>query len=397
MKEVVIVDGVRTPIGVLGGALKDVSAQELAATAMKELLKRNHLKGSDIDEVILGCVAQSSDAPNIARVASLLAGLPKEVVGYTVARNCSSGMQALVNAYQNIQCGDADIQLVGGTESMSRIPYINRDIRFGKRMRDSVMVDGLMEGLTDPVCHLVMGQTAEVLAEEFQISRKEQDEFAVQSHRKAFKAQRENKFKEEIVPVWVPKHMMGKAMPPEPVYQDEGINIALTEQALASYPAVFKEGGSVTPGNACGINDGAAMLLVMSEEKARALSFPLLGYIRSYAFVGVEPERMGIGPAMAIPKAIQKAHLQLDDLQLVEINEAFAAQVLSVDRILHLKRDILNMNGGAIALGHPVGMTGARLVLTALREMVRKNFSLSVISMCVGGGLGGAMVLERKN
>jgi acetyl-CoA C-acetyltransferase len=396
MKEVIIVDGARTPIGVLGGALKDVPAQDLAATVLKEIVKRNNLKPSDVEEVILGCVGQFSDAPNIARVAALMAGLPKEVTGFTVQRNCSSGMQALVNAYQNIQCGDADLQLAGGTESMSRAPYVNRDMRFGRRMRDSVMIDSLMEGLTDPVCHLLMGQTAEVLVDEFKVSRKEQDEFAVQSHKKAFRAQRENKFKDEIVPVMVPKKVLGKPVTPEPVTQDEGINAALNEQTLASYPAIFKEGGSVTPGNSCGLNDGACVMLVMSKEKADALGYKPLGTIRSYAFAGVEPERMGIGPAYAIPKALKKAGLEAGNMQLIEINEAFAAQVLAVDRILKMNREILNVNGGAIALGHPVGMTGARLVLTALKEMARRNLSLGIISMCIGGGIGGAMVLERK-
>ena len=396
MKDVVIVDGARTPIGNMGGALKDVTAQDMASTVMKELIKRNNLKPADVEEVILGCVGQFSDAPNVARVAALLAGLTKEVTGYTVQRNCSSGMQALVNAYQNIQCGDADLHLAGGTESMSQAPYVSRDLRFGKRMRDSKMVDSLMEGLTDPFCHLVMGQTAEVLADEFNISRKEQDEYAVQSHKKAFRAQRENKFKDEIVPVMVPKKVMGKPVTPEPVSLDEGINAGLNEQTLASYPTIFKEGGTVTPGNACGINDGACVTLVMSKEKADSLGYKPIGYIRSYAFVGVEPERMGIGPAYAIPKALKKAGLELSNMQLIEINEAFAAQVLADDRVLKMNREILNVNGGSIALGHPVGMTGARLVVTALREMARRNLSLGVISMCIGGGIGGAMVLERK-
>ncbi len=396
MKEVVIVDGARTPIGNLGGALKDVTAQDLAATVIKEIVKRNNLKPSEIDEVILGCVGQFSDAPNVARVAALMAGIPKEATAYTVQRNCSSGMQAVVNAYQNIQCGDADLQLAGGTESMSQAPYVSRHLRFGRRMRDSVMIDSLMEGLTDPVCHLIMGQTAEVLADEFKITRKEQDEYAVQSHKKAFRAQRENKFKDEIVPVMVQKKVMGKPVPPEPVTQDEGINAALNEQTLASYPTIFKENGTVTPGNACGINDGACVMMVMSKEKADALGYKPLGTIRSYAFSGVEPERMGIGPAHAIPKALKKGGLELKDMKLIEINEAFAAQILADDRVLKMNREILNVNGGAIALGHPVGMTGARLILTALKEMTRRNVDLGVISMCIGGGLGGAMVLERK-
>src|SRR5260221_10614322 len=236
-------------------------------------------------------------------------------------------------------------------------------------MRDSKMVDSLMEGMTDPVCHLVMGQTAEVLADEFKISRKEQDEYAVQSHKKAFKAQRENKFKDEIVQVMVPKKVMGKPVTPEPVNQDEGINAALNEQQLAAYPTIFKEGGTVTPGNACGINDGAAVLLVMSKEKADALGYKPLGYVRSYAFAGVEPERMGIGPAYAIPKALKKAGLELSNMQLIEINEAFAAQVLADDKILKMNREILNANGGAIALENPSGKTGGRVFLKGRNEV----------------------------
>jgi acetyl-CoA C-acetyltransferase len=241
-----------------------------------------------------------------------------------------------------------------------------------------------------------MGYTAENLVEEFKISREEQDKFAVLSHKRAFRAVREGKFKDEIVAMTIPKKMAGKTVTPEPFSQDEGPNAALTEQQLALYPPVFKDGGTVTPGNSCPLNDGAMAALVMSAERARSLGYEPLGFIRSYAFVGVEPERMGIGPAEAIPLALKKGGIGLKDVQLFEINEAFAAQYLAVEKKLGLNREIVNVNGGAIALGHPVGMTGTRLAVTVLREMKRRNVSLGVASMCVGGGIGAAMVLERK-
>lgn len=396
MKEVAIIDGVRTPIGKLGGALKDLSAQKLGEIVVKELIKRTGLDPEVVDEVIFGCVGQWSDAPNVARVISLMAGLPIKTVGYTVQRNCSSGLQSIVNAYQNIVCGDADVQIAGGTESMSRAPYINRDLRFGKYLRNSEMIDSLWEGLTDPVCNQVMGRTAENLVEEFGISREEQDRFAVLSHKRAFRAIREGRFKEEIVTVTIPKKAAGREVAPEIFSDDEGPNIALTEQMLALYPPIFKEDGTVTAGNACPISDGAAAVLVMSRERARELGYEPLGYIRSYAFAGVEPHRMGIGPAHSIPMALKRAGVTLKDIQLIEVNEAFAAQYLAVEKILGLNRDIVNVNGGAVALGHPVGMTGTRLVLTVLKEMKRRGLSLGLASMCVGGGIGAAMVVERK-
>ena len=396
MKDVVIVDGVRTPIGNFGGALKDLTAHAMGAAVVKELLARTRLDPNLIDEVVFGCVGQHSDATNMARNIALYAGLPITVPAYTVQRNCSSGLQALVNAYQNIQSGDADVQIAGGTESMSQAPYVNRDMRWGKRLKHSQFIDSIWEGLTDGFCGQVMGYTAENLVEEFKISREEQDKFAVLSHKRAFRAVREGKFKDEIVAMTIPKKMAGKTVTPEPFSQDEGPNTALTEQQLALYPPVFKDGGTVTPGNSCPLNDGAMATLVMSAERARSLGYEPLGFIRSYAFVGVEPERMGIGPAEAIPLALKKGGIGLKDVQLFEINEAFAAQYLAVEKKLGLNREIVNVNGGAIALGHPVGMTGTRLAITVLREMKRRNLSLGVASMCVGGGIGAAMVLERK-
>ena len=394
--EVVIVDGVRTPHGVFGGALKEFTAQRLGQLVVQELLTRTRLKPTDVEEVLFGCVGQTSDAPNVARVIALLAGLPNQVPGYTVQRNCASGLQALINAYQNIVCGDHDIQLAGGAECMSAAPYVSRDMRWGKRLRHAELIDTIWEGLTDPVCGQIMGQTAENLVKEFSITRQEQDRFALLSHQRAFRATREGRFKDELVPVMVPKKAYGKQLPPEPFTQDEGINPGLNEQMLSQYPAIFVEGGSVTSGNSCFNADGAACLLVMSAEKAKALGYTPLARIRAYAVVGLEPERMGMGPAYAVPQVLKKAGLTLKDIRLIEINEAFAATFLACEKALNLNRDIVNVNGGAIALGHPVGQSGARVVITLLHEMKRRNLSLGLATVCVGGGQGVAMVFERS-
>ncbi|MFO0698820.1 MAG: thiolase family protein [Nitrospira sp.] len=395
MKDLVIVTGVRTPIGNFGGALKDVSAQKLGELAAREVIVRTGIDPKAIDEVIFGCVGQPSDAYNIARVIALQAGLPITTPAYTVQRNCSSGLQPFVNAYQNIQCQDADVQVVGGVENMSRAPYLSRDMRWGKRLRHAEFVDSIWEGLTDPVCGQLMGRTAETLSEEFGISRAEQDRFAIDSHRRSFKAIREGRLKEEIVPVTVSKSVAGREVPPLVVAQDEGPNVGLTEPQLALYPPLFKEGGTVTAGNSCPLNDGAAAAIVMSADRARELGLRPLGQVRSYAFVGVDPARMGIGPVEALPAALKRASLRLADLELIEVNEAFAAQYLVVERLLGLKRELVNVNGGAIALGHPVGMTGTRLVITLLHEMRRRGAALGAVALCVGGGQGAAMVLEQ--
>ncbi len=395
--EIVIVDGLRTPQGVLGGAFRDLTAQKLGETVTRALLERTKIDPAKIDEVVFGCVGQASDAPNIARVISLMAGIPKTVPGYTVARNCASGIQAIVNGCQNIQSGDADAQIVGGTESMSTAPYVSRDMRFGKRLRSSEIIDSLWEGLTDPICGQLMGRTAENLAEEFSISRAEQDKFAAASHQKAFRATREGKWKDEIAPVTVQKKAAGRQMPPETISQDEGINPGLNEQTLSLYPTTFKDSGTVTPGNACGISDGAAAMLIMTRKKADELGYKeVLGTIRSYAFGGLEPERMGLGPTIAIPKALKKANLELKDIQLIELNEAFAVQVLACQKVLGLNSDIMNVNGGAIAIGHPVGTTGARIVIGLLNEMKKRKLKYGLASLCVGGGQGAAVILERK-
>jgi len=398
MKEVVIVDGVRVAQGMLGGVLKDVPAHKLGVVVVKALLERNHLDPALVNELILGQCMQASDAANTARVVALMAGLPITVPAWTVQRNCASGAQALADAYKCIQMEEGDVYIAGGVESMSNAPYVSRDMRFGKRLRHAQFIDALWEGLTDPVCGMIMGETAEVLAAEFNISREEQDKFAVRSHKLAFRATREGRFKEEIVPVEVPKKAAGRAVAPETITEDEGINVALNEQTLAMYPAVFKkEGGTVTSGNACPISDGAAAVLMMSADKAKALGITEpLGYMRSYGFAGVEPERMGIGPTKAVPLALKRAGLSLEDIGLIELNEAFAAQFIACNRIMPMDLDITNVNGGGIALGHPVGCTGARIVVTLLYEMRRRGVRYGVATECVGGGMGGAIVVERK-
>jgi acetyl-CoA C-acetyltransferase len=395
VRDLVIVAGVRTPIGNFGGALKDIPAHRLGELVVREVITRSGLDPGLIEEVIFGCVGQPSEAYNIARVIALQAGLPLTTPAYTVQRNCSSGLQPFVNAFQNLQSHDADVQIVGGVESMSRAPFLSRDMRWGKRLRHTEFIDSIWEGLTDPVCGQLMGRTAETLAEELGITREEQDRFAVESHRRTFKAVREGRLKEEIIPVTVSKSVGGREVIPLAVTQDEGPNVALTESQLALYPPLFKEGGTVTAGNSCPLNDGAAAAIVMSTERARDLGLQPLGRLRSYAFVGVDPAHMGIGPVHALPAALKRAGIQLTDLGVLEVNEAFAAQYLAVERQLDLKRDLVNVNGGAIALGHPVGMTGTRLVITILHEMRRRGAALGAVTMCVGGGQGAAMIVEQ--
>lgn len=393
--DIVIAAGARTPQGNLGGALKDFTNQKLGELVVRAVLERSKIPPDSIDEVIFGCVGQQSDAANVARVIALQAGLKKEIPAFTVARNCASGLQAIVSAAHMILAGEAEVVMAGGTECMSSHPYVSRDMRFGKKLRHASMIDTIWEGLTDPICGQVMGRTAENLVEEFQMTRKEQDEFAVLSHQRAFRATREGKFRDEIVKLSIPKSAFGKTLPPETWVQDEGPNPAINLQMLSQYPTVFKENGTVTPGNSCPISDGASAVLVMKEAKAKSLGLEIMGRIRGYAFAGVEPERMGVGPSCAVPIALKRSGVSLKEIQLIELNEAFAAQFIAVERMLKLNREITNVNGGAIALGHPVGSTGCRIVVTLLHEMKRRNLNLGLATMCVGGGQGGAIVLER--
>ena len=399
MKEVVIVGGVRTPIGGHGGAFRTLTAQHLAALVFREVIERVGLDPLLFDDVILGCIGQQSDAVNIGRVAGLLAGVPVNVPGYTVQRNCVSGMQSITSACQAIQAGDGEVFLSGGTESMSTSPYVVRGARWGLKLRHDTFVDTLWEGLNDPVCNMMMGLTAENLAMMYGISQAEQDKFAALSHKKAFRATRMGRFRDEIVPVRVSKRVAGQEVAYEDIVQDENINPTLNERKAALYPTVFKKGGTVTPANACPISDGAAAVIVMTADKAKEVGLEPLAYIRSYAYAGLPPEIMGLGPAYSVPKALDKAGLKLTDIDLLELNEAFAAQSLAVGIELEDQGwdwSKVNVNGGAIALGHPVGCTGTRLMVTLLNEMIKRDVSLGLITACVGGGIGGTIVVERK-
>jgi len=400
VKDVVIVSPLRTPVGAHGGALRSLRAQDLACIVFKAVLERTGIDPGILDEVILANIGQPSDAANIGRVAALMAGVPIHVPAFTVQRNCASGMQAITSAYQAIQAGDGEIYLVGGTESMSNIPYILKGARWGYKLRHAELTDALWEGLTDPICGQIMGRTAENLAEKYNISRQEQDEYAVQSHKKAFMAQRMGKFNDEIVPVEVVKKVAGQEVAKEVITQDETINPGLTVQKAALYPAVFKEGGTVTPANACPISDGAAAMIVCTAEKAAQLGLKPTARIVSYAYAGVDPAYMGIGPAFAMPKALKRAGLKLEDIDVIELNEAFAAQVLAVAKEMQAQGfdwdwNKVNPNGGAIALGHPVGCTAAKLVATLTNELQRRKARYGIDTMCVGGGQGGCLIVER--
>lgn len=425
MERIAIVDGIRTPFAKMGTDFNDLSAQELGRIAARELIERCGIDAALIDEVIFGCVGQPADAANIARVIALLCGVPKTTPAMTVHRNCASGIEAVVQAALKIKAGEGSCYLTGGTESMSNIPFlfpkeyqeilteISRAKTLPARIQGFAKIRprhflkpriGLQLGLTDPVCGLNMGQTAEVLVKEFGITRRQQDEFALASHQKAV-ASREI-LREEIVPVVPgPKYK-------EAVLDDNGPREGQTMEALAQLRPFFEKGtGTVTAGNSSQITDGACALLVLGESRLKALGLKPLGFLRAYAFAGVEPSRMGIGPAHAIPMALKKAGMKLADMQAIEINEAFAAQVLACERALASEKFArefgfegytgtidpakLNVHGGAIALGHPVGSTGARLILTMLKHLNRNQLQTGLVSLCVGGGQGAAMILER--
>lgn len=425
MEKVVIIDGVRTPFCKMATAFNDLSAQELGRLATRELIERTEINPLWVDEVIFGNVAQPADAANIARVIALLSGIPHKTPAVSVHRNCASGIEAIVTAALKIQSNEAGCIISGGTESMSNIPmFLKRELQEiimhlsrAKNILERVRVltgfrlnflsphIGLQLGLTDPVCGLNMGQTAEVLVKEFGISREEQDEFAFMSHQRA--VQSKEILKEEIVPV------IPAAKYQQVVEYDNGPRENQTLEALAKLKPFFdKATGTVTAGNSSQVTDGAVALLLMSETKASELGLTPLGYIRAFSFAGVEPSRMGMGPAHAIPKVLKKAAMVVKDIEAFEINEAFAAQVLACLRALEspefsqnfgyegytgtIKREILNIHGGAIALGHPVGATGARLILTMLKHLRRQNLNVGLVSLCVGGGQGAAVILERS-
>ena len=391
-RKVVIASAARTPVGAYGGAFKTVTARELGAVAAKEAIKRAGIKPEDIDESILGCVLQAGNGQNIARQISLDAGIPIEKTAMTLNIVCGSGLRSVSLAAQMILAGDCDVVLAGGTESMSNAPYLLTDERWGARMGDKKVVDEMIkDGLWDAFNDYHMGVTAENIAEKFSLSREEQDELAVGSQQKAAKARAEGRFKDEIVPVEV-KGRKGKVTV---VDTDEYIKEGVTKESISGLKPAFIKDGTVTAANASGINDGAACLVVMSEEKAKELGVKPLATIVSYATEGVDPKIMGTGPIPSVRKALEKANLTLADIDLIEANEAFAAQALSVIKELGLNTDIVNVNGGAIAIGHPVGASGARILTTLLYEMQKRDSKKGIATLCIGGGMGTALVVER--
>jgi len=427
MKEVVIIDGFRTPYAKAGTVLKDVHPVDLGSVILKEVVMRTGIDAQAIDEVIIGNAGMPADAANIARVIALRSGIPERVPAYTVQRNCASGMQAVTSAYTQILAGMSDIVLVGGVESMSSYSlYMSRKLqnvitRFQRsksfiskarevlslRPKDFVPVAGLIEGLTDPISGLIMGLTAEVLVRDFGITREEQDELALQSHLRWARAQDAGNFKNEVVTFYVPPKY-------EPLEADFGPRKDETIEALRRLKPYFdRKHGTVTAGNSSPITDGAAAALVMSADRAKELGYKPLGSIKAVAFAGFDPSRMGISPLYATNKVLKLAGMKMSGIELIELNEAFAAQIIAVERaavskeyfaknlpgedpIGEFRRDIMNVNGGAIAVGHPVGSSGLRIIITLLKEMERRGLSVGLATLCIGGGQGGAMILERK-
>ncbi|MBN6886270.1 acetyl-CoA C-acetyltransferase [Cytobacillus horneckiae] len=394
MTGVVIIDGVRTAIGKLGGALGNEPVDFLASSVIEEVIRRADIPKEQIEEVILGQAKQSADASNLARVASLRAGLPEEIPGYTVHRQCGSGVQALNSASQQIQCGLADAIIAGGAESMSTAPYYMRNIRFGLKSGNGLLLDPNTESQpgSQPVEDyglLTMGMTAENLAEKYTISRTEQDEFALRSQENAQKAISTGLFEIEIVPYTV-KTRKGSIE----FKQDEHPRETSIEK-LAKLKPVFKENGTVTAGNSSGRNDGAAALLVMSEHKAMELGLKPKARVIAQAAAGVNPNFMGIGPVPATLKALKMANLQLEDIDLIELNEAFSAQALAVIKELNMNIKKVNPNGGAIAMGHPIGATGAILLTKAVHELERTGKRYGLVTLCIAGGLGIATIIEN--
>lgn len=428
-RDVVLIDGVRTPFAKAGTKLKDIHASDLGRSALKSLIDKTNLDTNLVDEVIIGNTGSPSDAVNIGRVVALGAGVPLKVSAHTVHRNCASALESISTGFDKIRAGMADVVIAGGTESMSNMPLLHTKEfaeilgEFQMAKTFSKRIDALkklklkhlkpriaiVEGLTDPFVGINMGQTAEILSKEFHISREEQDQFALRSHQRAVGAQKNGVLAEEITPFFMPPEYK------EVVSDDVGPRDGQSLEQLGKLKPFFdRKFGTITVGNACPITDGAAMVLMMSREKANSLGMKPSAKVVSYGFAGLEPERMGLGPVYATAVALKRAKLSLKDMGLIELNEAFAAQVIACEKafasqkfsqerlglseaIGEVNRDILNVNGGAIALGHPVGATGTRLVVTLMKEMKRRKVNLGLATLCIGGGQGGAMILQRED
>lgn len=391
--EVVIVSAVRTAIGSFQGALKDVPATKLGAIVIEKALEKVGVSKEIVDEVIMGNVLQAGLGQNPARQASIQAGLPQSVSALTINKVCGSGLKAIHLATQAIIAGDADIIVAGGMENMSQSPYLLKNARDGFRMGDQKVVDSMIsDGLWCAFNDYHMGVTAENLCDQYNITREEQDKFSARSQERAALAMEEGKFADEIVPVEIPQ----RKGDPVVFSQDEYPKKGSTEEKLAGLRPAFKKDGSVTAGNASGINDGAAAVVVMSKAKADELGLKPLATIVANASAGVDPSIMGIGPVEAVKKALKKSQLLLADIELIEANEAFAAQSIAVDRELSFNHDILNVNGGAIALGHPIGASGARIFVTLLHEMEKRDAKTGLATLCIGGGQGVATIVKRS-
>ncbi|KXZ39247.1 acetyl-CoA C-acetyltransferase [Alkalithermobacter thermoalcaliphilus JW-YL-7 = DSM 7308] len=392
MREVVIVSGARTPIGSYGGSLANVSPVDLGAIVIKEAIKRAGISLNDVDEVYMGCILQAGHGQGVARQSAIKAGIPVNVPATTINMLCGSGLRAVSLAAQTIISGDNDIVVVGGTESMSQAPYLIQRARWGVRMGHDQIIDSMIhDGLTDSFNEYHMGITAENLAQKYGITRQEQDKFALSSQNKAENAIKQGKFKDEIVPVVIHEKKGEPIIVDTDEYPKFGINI----EKLSKLKPVFKKDGTVTAGNASGINDGAAALVVMSKEKAESLGIKPLATIVSYANAGVDPSIMGIGPVFSTKKALERINLTIEDMDLIEANEAFAAQALAVERELKWDSKKVNVNGGAIALGHPIGASGARILVTLLYEMQRRNSTYGLATLCIGGGMGTSLIVKR--
>lgn len=390
MRNVVIVAGCRTPIGSFGGVYKSLNALDLSIPVMKELVKRGNFDPALIDDVIWGCNYQKTyKENNLARVAAVKSGIPQSVPGITIHRNCTSSMSSIQLGFYQIRAGEADVIMAGGAETMSNAPHILQDFRWGKKFGHSEVRDSMWDSLTNLGIGPAMGITAENLAEKYNITREEQDELALSSQQRAVKAIAEGRFKDEIIPIII-SDRKGEIT----IDTDEYPKKDVTKEGLAKLKPTFKDDGTVTPGNASGMNDGASGVILMAEEKAIELGVPVLARVLSVATTGVEADIMGIGPVSATHKALEKADLKLEEIELIEINEAFAAQYIACEKALGLDRNITNVNGSGIALGHPVGCTGSRIVVSLIYEMKKRNNKYGLASLCAGGGMGTAVILE---
>jgi acetyl-CoA C-acetyltransferase len=391
LQDVFIISAVRTPIGKFGGKLAHMTSPDLGVVAAKAAIEKAGIKAEQVEETIFGSARQAGNGPNPARQISVRAGVPKEVSAYTVNKACASGLQSIVLGYQEIATGDMDCVLVGGTESMSRVPYYLEGGRWGYRLGNQDLVDGMYrDGFSCPLCKLVMGETAEVLAEQYKITRDEQDQFALASQQKAEKAIKAGRFKDEIAPVTIETRKGREVME-----QDEHPFLGATLDKMSKLSPVFSKTGSITAGNSSGITDGAAALVLASDRAVKQHNLKPLARIAAFTSAGVNPRTMGVGPVPALQKMEAKHGLKLQDFDLIELNEAFAAQVIACDRELHMDSAKLNVNGGAIALGHPIGCTGARITVTLLHEMLKTKANRGVATLCVSGGMGMALALER--